>query len=138
MQRWLEARETQRGLEKADGLKKALLDFELHRGYGNDRSIEQVVADVYARTQVLPLASNDRFANGFDYMVTGYEAGFYCYLWAEEHATDVFAWFKDQGVFDSRLGQAMRGELLAPGASRSMSASIQAFIDRAQSIVSAD
>lgn len=138
VQRWLEARETQRGLDKAGGLKKALLDFELHRGYGNDRSIEQVVADVYARTQVLPLASNDRFANGFDYMVTGYEAGFYCYLWAEEHATDVFAWFKDQGVFDSRLGQAMRRELLAPGGLRSMSASIQAFIDRAQSIVSAD
>lgn len=138
VQRWLEARTTQRGLEKADDLKKALLDFELHRGYRNHRGIEQVVADVYARTQILPLVSNDRFANGFDYMVTGYEAGFYCYLWAEEHATDVFARFKDQGIFDSRLGRAMRDELLAPGTSRSMSASIQAFLDRAQSIVSAD
>ncbi|MEG0859464.1 MAG: M3 family metallopeptidase [Pseudomonas sp.] len=138
VQHWLEARETQRGLEQAEELKRALLDFELHRRHGDGRSIEQVAADVYACTQVLPLARNDRSANGFDYMVTGYEAGYYCYLWAEEHATEVFAWFKEHGVCDRRLGQVMRHELLAPGASRSMSASIQAFLERAQSVVSAD
>ncbi|WP_422422555.1 M3 family metallopeptidase [Pseudomonas sp. GZD-222] len=138
IQQWLAARETQRGLEDAEELKKASLDFGLHRGHGDRRSIEHVTADVCARTQVLPLANNERFANGFDYMVTGYEAGYYCYLWAEEHAAVVFAWFRKYGVADQRLGQAMRDELLAPGASRSMAASIQAFLDRAQSIVSAD
>jgi oligopeptidase A len=138
VQQWLEARGTQRGLEQAEELKRALLDFEVHRSYGDGRSIEQVAAGVYACTQVLPLASNDRFANGFDYMVTGYEAGYYCYLWAEEHASEVFAWFKEQGISDQCLGQVMRHELLAPGASRSMAESIQAFLERAQSIVSND
>ncbi|MGH8464017.1 MAG: M3 family metallopeptidase, partial [Pseudomonas sp.] len=135
IQRWLAARGTQRGLELADEWKKALLDFELHRGHANGLGIDQVVAHVYARTQVLPLADNDRFANGFDYWATGYEAGYYCYLWAEEHASDVFAWFRRHGVFDPRLGEAMRKELLAPGASRPLSASLQAFAGRARLIV---
>ncbi|CAK9892004.1 MULTISPECIES: M3 family metallopeptidase [Pseudomonas] len=133
IQQWLAARETQRGLEIAEELKRSLLDFELHRSYAEDRSIQQVVETVYARTQVLPLASNDRFANGFDYMVTGYEAGYYCYLWAEARAIEVFAQFKANGLFNPQLGQAMRQELLAPGASRSMSASLQAFFDRVAS-----
>ncbi|MDD1015589.1 M3 family metallopeptidase [Pseudomonas rubra] len=130
VRQWLAARETQRGLEVAEELKRALLDFELHRGYPDQRSIQQVTEDVYVRTQVLPLAMNDRFSNGFDYMVTGYEAGYYCYLWAEVKATEVFARFKAKGVFNPRLGQAMREELLAPGALRSMSASVQAFLER--------
>lgn len=138
IQQWLAARETQHGLEQADEMKKALLDFELHRSHVDGRSIEQVAANVYARTQVLPLADNDRFANSFDYLVTGYEAGYYCYLWAEEHAGNVFAWFRNHGIFDQRLGQAMRHELLAPGASRPLSVSLQAFTDRAQSIVGND
>ncbi|MFK0085714.1 M3 family metallopeptidase [Pseudomonas sp. NPDC090755] len=134
IQQWLAARETQRGLEIAEELKRSLLDFELHRSYAEGRSIQQVVERVYSRTQVLPLASNDRFVNGFDYIVTGYDVGYYCYLWAEANAIEVFAQFRANGVFNPRLGQAMRQELLAPGASRSMSVSMQAFLDRAANV----
>ena len=78
--------------------------------------------------------TQDRFAEGFDYMVTGYEGGYYCYKWAQVHAIDAFTAFEATDADDQVLGRRMRREILAKGGLRRMTASFNAFAGRPLSL----
>ncbi|NBA96977.1 M3 family metallopeptidase [Pseudomonas sp. R5(2019)] len=133
LQRWIEAEHIQGGLRMGRELMLASLDFELHCSAGDGRSIQQIVDQVGARTLALQPGSTARIACSFDYLVTGYEAGYYCYKWAEVYAADAFARFEEEGLFDPEAGRDFSRELLAPGGLRAMSASFEAFRGRAVS-----
>jgi oligopeptidase A len=128
---WLASQKAQSGLKLAKELRAALIDLELHLGANAAKGDVQAVADrVTNEVLVLPLPEDDRFANGFDYMVTGYEAGYFVYQWAELYAADTFGRFKEEGVFNPVTGQALREHIFAPGAWQSLSTAFQAFRGR--------
>ncbi|UVJ44092.1 M3 family metallopeptidase [Pseudomonas sp. LS1212] len=130
---WLASQKVQSGLELAKNLRAALIDFELHVDSNLGRGIQAVSDKVTREVLALPLPANDRFANGFDYIVTGYEAGYYVYKWAEVFAADTFSRFEEDGLFNPVTGQALRDSIFASSASQSMAASFQAFRGRALS-----
>jgi len=119
---------TQASWETASNLRNALFDFELHRTHGDGRSIQQVFEQVSAQTSQLPVIANSRLANGLDYLVTGYEARMYAYLWCAALAERVFNRFKRDGVFNAATGKALRQHILGPGDSGSLSEPIAAFL----------
>ncbi len=128
---WLASQKAQSGLKLAKELRAALIDLELHLHANAAVGDAQAIADrITSEVLVLPLPVNDRFANGFDYMVTGYEAGYFVYQWAELFAADTFARFEEEGVFNPLTGRFLRNTIFAPGASQPMSASFQAFRGR--------
>ena len=51
---------------------------------------------------------------GFGHLMSGYEAGYYGYLWAKVYAEDLFTKFGDEGVLDSEIGREFRKKILAP------------------------
>lgn len=120
---------TQASWETATWLRNALLDFELHRTHADGRSVRQVFQHVSEKARHLPEIANARLANGLDHMATGYGARMYAYPWSNALAETVFARFKRDGLFNPTTGRALRENILGPGDSRPLSASIAAFLD---------
>ena len=124
----LDARKVTLALRTADELMRALFDFELHRAYGDGRTVQNVLSDARAEAQPLHWPENDRFANGFDYMVTGYDAGYYVYEWSETLAQQVFSKFAVDGVFNPHAGMAFREAFYTPGGERTLLESFARFM----------
>lgn len=124
----LEARSAERWLETARELGLALFDFELHRTWGDGRSVEEIWRSAHNELQPLPLAQNDRSANTFDAIVSGHDGAYFVNEWAEAMAEQVFARFEQQGVFDPQTGLAYREAFHAPGIERPLHESFEMFM----------
>lgn len=118
---------TQTSWETATLLRSALFDLELHRTRGDGRTVQQVFDQASAQVGHLPVSANERWPNGLDYLVTGYGATLYAYVWSKELAVTVFQRFKRDGLFNPATGRALRETVFAPGDSRPLSVSIAAF-----------
>ncbi|MDQ3201465.1 MAG: M3 family metallopeptidase [Pseudomonadota bacterium] len=130
VERALVATQAQTSWQSAELLVGALFDFELHRCQGDGRSAQQVFDDIQKEIPHLQLPSYCRFANSFDYMVTGYEASVYAYKWSGVLATEAFKRFQRDGVFHVATGKAFREAVFTPGDSRSLLTSLEVFLER--------
>ena len=108
----------------------ALFDFELHRCHGDGRSVQQVFEDVQQEVSHLQLPSYSRFANSFDYMVTGYGASVYAYKWSGVLASEAFKRFQQDWVFNAQTGKAFREVFFSPGDSHSLLTALETFLGR--------
>jgi thimet oligopeptidase len=117
-------------------LSMALLDLTLHSdvkaGGGADvvKLSNKILSEVF-----LPVPEGTAFAAYFGHL-TGYDAGYYGYAWADAIAADMATVFEKapQGFYDIQTGQRLRDEIYAPGASRDVNISIQKFLGRSQAI----
>ncbi|UQS14699.1 M3 family metallopeptidase [Pseudomonas sp. HS6] len=116
--------------QKALLLMGAIIDFELHLTHGDGRSVEAVCADVQRTMAHLQLPDGHRFANGFDYMVTQYDASVYAYIWSGVLAQEAFKRFSRDWVFNAQTGRALRETFFAPGAGRPLLEAVKAFVGR--------
>ncbi|WP_085733833.1 MULTISPECIES: M3 family metallopeptidase [unclassified Pseudomonas] len=116
--------------QKALMLMGAIIDFELHLTHGDGRSVEAVCADVQRTMAHLKLPDGHRFANGFDYLVTQYDASVYAYVWSGALAQEAFKRFSRDGVFNAQTGRALRETFFAPGAGRPLLEAVEAFVGR--------
>lgn len=107
----------------------ALFDFELHHRHGDGRSISQVFDGVQRQFAELQMPDYCRFANSFDYLVTGYEASVYAYKWSGVLATEAFKRFEHDGVFNPQTGRAFR-EAFFSGDSPTLLSALEKFLGR--------
>lgn len=68
--------------------------------------------------------------------LTGYDAGYYGYAWADAIAADLATAFEQapEGLMSERIGRRLRDEIYAPGGARDVERSIRAFLGRDRSI----
>ncbi|WP_060507810.1 M3 family metallopeptidase [Pseudomonas sp. NBRC 111124] len=111
-------------------LSLALFDLDVHSTPLDGRSIRQRLADARERCGYWPLADFERPAHAFDYLATGYDAGFYAYLWSDVHAFDLFSRFEANGLLDRATGKALQEALFEPGASRPLKEGLEVFLQR--------
>ncbi|WP_455888004.1 M3 family metallopeptidase [Pseudomonas rustica] len=121
----------QQGIEEiARHLSLALFDIDLHATPNDGRSFEQRLDEARERCGYWPLADFEHPAHAFDYLVSGYDAGYYTYLWSDVHAFDVFTRFTAEGLLNRATGRALQDALFAPGASRPLREGIEVFLAR--------
>jgi len=119
----------------ADEVQLVFLD---HRGQGRsdgddpaDWNLRRWVPDISPRIRrALQLPGDHRFANGFDYMVTQYDASVYAYVWSGALAQEAFKRFNRDWVFNAQTGREFRATFFAPGAGRPLLDAVEAFIGR--------
>ncbi|MFA7946446.1 M3 family metallopeptidase [Pseudomonas brenneri] len=114
--------------DTAELLMAALFDFELHRTWGDGRSIEQVFDDAAVQVGYLTELSGLRPVNQLTHIMQGYEANLYSYRWSGVLAKEAFSRFLREGVFSPQAGRAFRKTVLAPGNSRPLCESLQVFL----------
>lgn len=134
LERLLRSRRFQKALFLMRQLEYAITDFRLHREYDPQRPRNplDVLEEVRAEVAVVPAPHWNRFLNGFAHIFGGgYAAGYYSYLWAEQLAADAWEAFREGGALHPEMGERLRREILAAGASRSALESFIAFRGRA-------
>jgi len=121
----------QEGIEEIGrDLSLALFDLDLHGAPHDGRTLEQRLQQARGLCGYWPLADFEHPAHAFDHLVTGYDAGFYAYLWADVHAFDLFTRFEAHGLLDRETGRALQETLFEPGASQPLRDGIEAFLGR--------
>jgi len=67
---------------------------------------------------------------GFGHLMSGYDAGYYGYLWSKVYAQDMFTAFKSAGLENTAVGLRYRADVLAPARDREPDAEVAAFLGR--------
>lgn len=130
--------ETLRAMKEADLATKAvwyrrqlgyaLADLRLHRGPAADPAAvaNRAMADAF-----LPVPAGTHFIGYFGHL-TGYDAGYYGYAWADSIAADLATVFEqaNEGFLDAEVGMRLRREIYEPGGARLVEDSVRAFLGR--------
>jgi thimet oligopeptidase len=65
--------------------------------------------------------------------MSGYDAGYYGYLWSKVYAQDMFSRFVAQGLTNPVVGTAYRRDILAPAREEEPDQEVRAFLGRPMS-----
>ena len=113
-----------------------LLDLYLHRERNEGEAIDAVKESNEILSQVFFSVPDDStFVTYFGHL-TGYDAGYYGYAWADAIAADMNTVFEEAPgrYFDREVGRRLRDEIYAPGGSRDANESIRSFLKRDRSL----
>jgi thimet oligopeptidase len=69
----------------------------------------------------------------FGHLMSGYDAGYYGYLWSKVYAQDLFSRFKAQGLTNPVAGMAYRRDILAPARLEEPDVEVAHFLGRPMS-----
>ena len=98
----------------------ATVDLNLHREYDpkDDGDITSYARNVLQEHHPTTLPEDYGFIASFGHLFSspvGYAAGYYSYKWAEVLDADAFTRFRENGIFDRKVGQQFRDQILALG-----------------------
>ena len=113
----------------------ALSDLTLHRAPtpGRPKDAQAILNRVFADV-FIALPEGTHFGAYWGHL-TGYDAGYYGYLWAEAIAADMASVFEKapEGFLDATVGRRLRDEVYAVGGARDIDESIRRFLQRDRS-----
>jgi len=110
------------------GIMDLTLHTQIHEGNRQEtiRLANQVLGEVF-----YPMPEDTTFVTYFGHL-TGYDAAYYGYAWADVIAADMATMFEKapDRYFDIPTGRRLRREIYEPGDSRDVNESIQQFLGR--------
>lgn len=74
-----------------------------------------VFKKLYKEITGIEPVENDHFQASFGHLMSGYDAGYYGYLWSLVYADDIFTKFKGKNILNSTVGQKYRKTILEQG-----------------------
>lgn len=118
LEKMLNAKNMQSGLQMIRQLEFGLFDFLCHVNFTpNDKNyVQKIIDEIHQKVSVLPVSKYNCFPNSFLHIFSGaYAAGYYSYKWAEVTASDAFAKFKEDGLFNKKTARSFLQNMLASG-----------------------
>lgn len=116
LEKMLDAKNYQAALFILRQLEFGLFDFKLHSQ--KDPDILETLKQVRELVAVVPTVEWGRFPHAFSHIFAGgYAAGYYSYLWAEVLSADAFSRFEEEGIFNTKTGNAFLDKILSQGGS---------------------
>ncbi|WLF84406.1 M3 family metallopeptidase [Moraxella sp. ZY210820] len=118
LQALLNARHFQTGLQTLRQLEFALFDLNIHCTVPalSAQGIQDELNRIRCEISVTPMVDYNRFQHSFSHIFAGgYACGYYSYKWAEVLASDAFARFEQEGIFNRETGKQFRDCILAVG-----------------------
>ena len=131
-----EARLATEGIRYRRQFAFASLDLALHGAHREGEPYESVkVSNAILEKVLLPIAPETAFVAYFGH-ITGYDAGYYGYAWADAIAADLATAFQKSkgGYLDKQVGMRLRRDIYEPGDSRDVTQSIEKFLGRKRSL----
>ncbi|MBA3272565.1 MAG: Zn-dependent oligopeptidase [Chthoniobacterales bacterium] len=130
-----EARLATEGMRYRRQFAFASLDLTLHGPHPVDKPYDCVkVSNAILEKVLLPIEPETAFVAYFGH-ITGYDAGYYGYAWADAIAADMATVFEkaSDGYFDKQAGMRLRHDIYEPGSAREVTESVEKFLGRKQS-----
>jgi thimet oligopeptidase len=104
-------------------------DLYIHT-HGAKVDADAAAKKLWAEIMSFPEDPQSHFAAGFGHMMSGYDAGYYGYLWSEVFAADMFTRFAREGVLNPKTGREYRDIILAKGRSEDPDQLLREFLGR--------
>ena len=119
----LASRNFQSAMQMVRQLEFGLFDMHIYMATDSERIdadfVQKTLDRVRAEVAVVKAPAFNRFQHGFSHIFAGgYAAGYYSYKWAEVLASDAFAKFEEEGLFNPEVGQAFLHSILQRGGSQ--------------------
>ena len=109
-----------------------IMDLTLHTQIHEANKHETILLANRVLSEVFyPMPEGATFVTYFGHL-TGYDAGYYGYAWADVIAADMATAFENspEGFFDVSTGRRLRREIYEPGDSRDVNISVEKFLGR--------
>ncbi|MGB5942342.1 MAG: M3 family metallopeptidase [Leeuwenhoekiella sp.] len=107
----------QEGMQTVRQLSFGLLDMSWHGA--DPKGIEDVKAhesSVFANTRLYPDVAEICMTTSFSHIFQGgYSSGYYSYKWAEVLDADAFAYFQEEGIFNTAVAKKFQEHILSKG-----------------------
>ncbi|WP_392538557.1 M3 family metallopeptidase [Legionella sp. 227] len=132
-ERLIAAKNFQSAMAMLRQMEFSVFDFRIHQEYVPNRKslVDDILADVRAKTCVVPVVPYNRFPQSFSHIFGGgYAAGYYSYSWAEVLSSDAFSRFEEEGVLNSKTGHDFLHYILEAGSSKKAAEAYQEFRGR--------
>jgi len=105
------------GIATIRQLSFGILDMAWH---GSDPSsidtVKSFEKQAFATTQLYPDIPTSCMSTAFSHIFSGgYSSGYYSYKWAEVLDADAFAYFKENGIFNSEIAKKFKDNVLSQG-----------------------
>ena len=116
------------GYYYAKQLSQCYLDMNIHSKNYNHNSFEtykKITKDILG----LDIPDNTSLISSFSHLISGYDAGYYGYLWSLVYAKDLFTKFIDREL-DQSIGMLFRDTVLSQGSIRPSLESVTIFLGR--------
>jgi Zn-dependent oligopeptidase len=105
------------GMATARQLSFGLLDMAYHdNAKVNLADIKSFESSTMAATNLYPDVAENMMSTQFAHIFAGgYSAGYYSYKWAEVLDADAFAYFEENGIFNSSVAKKLQSTVLSKG-----------------------
>lgn len=114
-QKLIKAKNFQSALSMLRQCEFSLWDIQTHL---SNQDTYQVLAEVSAKTALIPRIKENRFLNTFGHIFSGsYAAGYFSYKWAEVLAADAYDYVQSKGGIGSNASDAFLQNILQVGGS---------------------
>ncbi|MDR1123941.1 MAG: Zn-dependent oligopeptidase [Elusimicrobiota bacterium] len=107
----------------------AQIDMKYHTRNRRQNTTEEWAA-AKLKITAAPMTKGTYPQASFDHIMSGYDAGYYGYLWSEVIAQDFFGEFEKHGIFDADTGKKYRKAILAAGGSYDEEKLVENFLGR--------
>ncbi len=111
----------QEGMQTLRQLSFGLLDMAWHGQDPSDvKDVKAFETNAFGDTQLYPDTPETCMSTSFAHIFQGgYSSGYYSYKWAEVLDADAFAYFKQEGIFNSEIAKRFKDHVLSKGGTES-------------------
>lgn len=102
-------------------------DMTVHGPEGAGVDLDAATADAMAHT-LMPKPAETFWPSSFAHIISGYDAGYYGYLWAEVIGDAMFDRFATEGVTSPEVGRDYRTHILEAGGTEDASVLVERFL----------
>ena len=108
------AKNLQSGMLAESQIFLGMIDQAYHTDQDGEVDTTQVAYDTYDETRMYTHTPETWYQSGFGHL-TGYQAGYYGYMWSLVYAKDMFQRFKELGMLSPEAGAYYRDKILSRG-----------------------
>ena len=117
VQGMIAAKNLQSGMKVESQIYLGMIDQAYHTDEDGVVDTTQVGYDVYDATRMYKHTPETWYQGGFGHL-TGYQAGYYGYMWSLVYAQDMFQRFQELGILDPEAGAYYREKVLSKGGTK--------------------
>lgn len=122
----------QSGMFLVRQLEFGIFDLSIYDNAYTYEQVHNIILETRKETAVITPPDYVIFENGFGHIFGGgYSAGYYSYKWAEMLSADAYIAFSEKGVFDEKIAESFKENILEKGGSNTMQQLFINFMGRA-------
>ena len=127
------AKNLQSGMKIESQIFLGKIDQAYHTDEDGECDTTQVAYDIYDDTRMYNHTPGTWFQGSFGHL-TGYQAGYYGYMWSLVYAQDMFQRFKELGMLNPEAGAYYREKILSKGSTQDSLDLIRDYLGREPSM----